>query len=95
MADPVSIKAVILPAAIVVKTPESTEQRLTGDCKPLGEQETPLGHEGDGVWRSEVLMDPGTFLQATSQWKMVGPPRDAAKPQPLRSPDQTSTCFFM
>jgi hypothetical protein len=61
---------------------ESLGERLLGDSRDWEDAGTPICHDGDGPWRSEISVQSGPFLQATTRWKMDGASETALLPRP-------------
>jgi hypothetical protein len=75
---------VTLRPMVASKDLESQEPRALGDSRDWEDAGTNIRHDGDGLWRSELCVQAGPFLQATTQWKMDGPPQTDAPSPPLR-----------
>ena len=69
---------------------------MLGDTKDWNEVNLGSRHEGAGWWRTEVPLEVGPFLQASTEWTLKEPAPAAALPRTspdaeLRKQDPSST----
>lgn len=73
---------VTLRPRVATKDLESQGERLLGDSRDWEGAGTKIHHDGDGPWRSELPVQSGPFLQATTRWRMDGASETAFLPRP-------------
>lgn len=73
---------VTLRPVVATTTLKAPEQRVLGDSGDWDEMGTEIRQEGDGLWRSGLPLQAGTFVQAMSQWKWEGPSQGGILPPP-------------